>query len=47
MTQASQDIAKQLDTLFAEFNKGDQPGLVVAVAQKGKSSTVAASVWQA
>jgi len=36
MTHASQDIVKQLDVLFAEFNKGDQPGLVVAVAQKGE-----------
>jgi D-aminopeptidase len=36
MTQASQDIVKQLDTLFEGFNKGDEPGLVVAVAHQGE-----------
>jgi len=36
MKHASQDIITQLDTLFARFNKSDEPGLVVAVAYQGK-----------
>ena len=34
MTQDSKDIIKQLDALFECFNKGDEPGLVVAVAHR-------------
>ncbi|NYH18425.1 serine hydrolase domain-containing protein [Paraburkholderia bryophila] len=35
MTQDSQDNVERLDALFERFNKGDQPGLVVAVAHRG------------
>ncbi|MFM0502745.1 serine hydrolase domain-containing protein [Paraburkholderia caffeinilytica] len=36
MTQDSKDIIKQLDALFERFNKGDEPGLVAAVAHRGE-----------
>jgi D-aminopeptidase len=36
MTKDSKDIIKQLDALFECFNKGDEPGLVVAVAHRGE-----------
>ncbi|MBN3795447.1 serine hydrolase domain-containing protein [Burkholderia sp. Ac-20392] len=35
MKQESHEIVTQLDTLFARYNKSDEPGLVVAVAHRG------------